>query len=63
MVQCDSDDLIMNVCILDATGRMVLNEAINAKSKELSLERLESGHYTLVVESAQGKTTKQLTKK
>jgi hypothetical protein len=53
----------MNVCILDATGRMVLNEAINAKSKELSLERLESGHYTLVVESAQGKTTKQLTKK
>jgi hypothetical protein len=63
MVQSDSDHLIMNVCILDATGRMVLNEAINAKSKELSLERLESGHYTLVVESAQGKTTKQLTKK
>ena len=50
-VQSSSSELITCITISDATGRIVWHENVNAKSKEIEMGHLESGYYTILIDS------------
>lgn len=53
-----SAEIIESLVVYDATGRCVLNEDVNSGSFELNLERLSSGHYTILFKMPLNQTLK-----
>ena len=58
VLNIQADEVIENVVILDASGRILINESINNKTSILNLEELDKGIYFYELRNADGKISR-----
>lgn len=62
IIQVSSNVFIENILLVNASGQIVLQQAINSDQAQLKIEYLASGVYTAIIRTEKGLTEKMLVK-